>query len=152
MCAVKYLFKLQFYFSGKINTVLDDFAHFQKTPKCKKYITQSMITFCTLINTLVTAPIFYTLFKGFLKLLFSASPWSIHCMTSKKNGRYKGLIEKCLVYKRQRIGREKKKISVITLSSTQITKYRCTIIPLILAFPSSVIIVVFPIRKINPTV
>lgn len=49
-------------------------------------------------------------------------------------------------------GEKKKKISVITLSSTQITKYRCTIIPLILAFPSSVIIVVFPIRKINPTV
>ena len=56
------------------------------------------------------------------------------------------------VYKAENRERKKKKISVITLSSTQITKYRCTIIPLILAFPSSVIIVVFPIRKINPTV
>lgn len=65
MHAVKYLIKLQLYFSGKINTIHDDSAYFPKAPKCEKYITQSVTTFCNLFNTLDTVHIYYRPLKGF---------------------------------------------------------------------------------------
>lgn len=93
MHAVKYLIKLQLYFSGKINTFHDDFAYFPKAPKCEKYITQLATTFCNLFNTLDTVHIYYSLLKGFY---FLQLPDVFTVITSTKNARQKRLIDKSL--------------------------------------------------------